>query len=72
MTSAQDPLSHLIQWAYDPDGFVSSRTDANNHVIRYEYDPASNLTCVIGPDTGATTCASATRRSRRSMVAGDW
>jgi RHS repeat-associated protein len=64
MNSAQDPLTHLSQWGYDPDGFVATRTDANNHVIRYEYDAASNLTCVIGPDTAATTCAAAPQTSK--------
>ena len=32
--------------------------------MRYEYDPASNLTCVIGPDTAAPTCAAAPQTSK--------
>jgi RHS repeat-associated protein len=68
LTKITDPLTFHTDWGYDDAGHLVTVTDANGNAKRYEYDGNYNLSCVLYPDTTATTCATATQAHKANYA----
>jgi RHS repeat-associated protein len=55
--TATDALNHVVGFAYDGAGNLTSRTDPSGRRITYQHDAAGRLTSVTTPVAGVTTVA---------------